>query len=114
MRKLAIISGQIEEMGRTFSIWCKHEGFVKSRDLARDVTMLAGWPDGTNCMVCEIQSTEELFDADFEETKSEQALIGNHDYGYEDADLTKMKPRPINQNPGESWVFVLGDRLYLN
>lgn len=114
MRELSIIIREDHEGGKVWPVWHKNSGLTKSREIAVEIAMLAGWPPTVDVAVCESMTDDTFFDTDFEETQAEQALVGNPDYGYVDADFSNMKPRPIVPNLGESWVFVLGDRLYLN
>ena len=115
MRKISIIKGMHDEGGRKFPDWEKREGFVREAKLpAGELVKLAGWPDGTNVCI-DVQNTDEsFFDSDYEETRAEQELVGNSDYGYVDGDMSKWASSPLNPISGQSWVFVLGMASYLN
>jgi hypothetical protein len=109
MRLFEIITGWEEIQGKQFPVINQHGGFAKSHELVDEILDIAGWGTDVDFATVEMVSTDEYNEEDAEEAE----LLGKEDYGFIDADTDNLPPVHLNPVPGETWIWVLGDRLHL-
>jgi hypothetical protein len=132
MRSFSITTHIEEDQGKQWPIDYKSHGFI-NRDKINPLELvgLAGWKPGENMVDVGVTECiipggnmdrleDDAFDLENADSQFERDQIQDRidksieESSYEiDGDFDSIGPQPIAPYPGESWVFILNQRLYL-